>query len=1339
MRKSFFLLVVIFLTNQIQAQTNVTLMRLAILPETENARAIADVLTSDFTEKNQLQLVERADIEKIYREQGLSGADKDYLKLGQILGADGVLLLRSGIQETKQSLSVQLVAVKPGVVLWAESFLWPVTNFTEWSSGLVKQLAADLPKLSILKQDVVPISVVNFHAGVRTAAAAELEQQIFLLTVERLAREKRLFVLERKRMQVLAAEKGLVNDTVEAFWNGKYLLDGAIDPDGYSPETVTINARLVPPSGSPVSLRVSGSRTNYTEVVNELTEKVLVALRIDPTVTGWNALAEADRFFQEAKWNLSWGLLPQAQAAAESAWALGKQDPEGAKTRMKAYLPEAGPDPGAFDTGNACGAGDILTYISRDVLASKPLAAVFKRHPAIVYYAATHNQPDPQTIARAKHLLSLYDDCILRFAAVDEIKPDSETYALGINALFAAAKVLQHFHFVPASQPPVANELGELRALARKVAAKIEQSPAIHAPYFLDRQLTSADQAHADFSFGEYRDIFSCELQWGVFWQETPDDCIAMYQRLMASPNFSSIHTHFWLRSLMNPPVTAWSEENRSRVLTVWKSFVADLNSNSNVRFQLEGRSLVLADAETDEAATNAFNNLKQTIYSNLDLLATNAAMSSCLNWQIEELIFSLEAQGGPTGQGSHVITPVGESMRQVLKSEFPKKIAAAKQVVQNQRAAAEKQSAFDAQIKFLKENTPYDPQVFVNMFMIGFKEYSREQAQKIKPLLAEYKKNLSVAQARIGEMQVRQIEENIERILNPVNPTASIQANRTAFNNPPAAPLPSGNSQPTRPPWLQSPGPSSNFVRPGSSPNGPPEAPAESEVPAPDSLVASNIITERDFYPLPLDALPDEDTSEFIFTGQQLVEGLLVLDFEVMSMYAFKPSYAGAALFDPATRHWQIAVIPEPLVRETRNVFSHHSTIWRGALYSSNNGRVHKLNLQKNDWETNTLSMLGNCQLYNLDGKLYAADYNTIQEITDDGRSTKLLASLQRKPPLSSLDSQGALMNLALFTDAQKNLCAATHNKIFRWEGNDWHEIGAAATSFPPSVFPEGVIFPTDGFNLRPARISRFHTQSNSVELCLLPPAQKTELRGYQPRPTAASTNAKPLWKLPAELSLPNFSTALWQSDLFVMADHSEKQDLVAEEHSTGPDGKLETSHVITGATFISQQGYNASLFCFSRDLPAADKILLQFEVGAGCPPMSGKQPNPNFSMSGGGDNRAWMQFTTNLLLCGRSATPANFKPGIWAVPWGQIAAEVNALKELQSKTLKQAQAQAEQKEKAAQAKDQQARQMFFDKYDLNHNAVIDPEEQDPARDDPYFIKYWTEKIRAQKRNNSN
>jgi hypothetical protein len=63
----------------------------------------------------------------------LSAANKDNLKLAQILGADGLLLLDAAKEGTNQFLTARLVAVKPGVVVGSFRSPWPVPDPIQWA------------------------------------------------------------------------------------------------------------------------------------------------------------------------------------------------------------------------------------------------------------------------------------------------------------------------------------------------------------------------------------------------------------------------------------------------------------------------------------------------------------------------------------------------------------------------------------------------------------------------------------------------------------------------------------------------------------------------------------------------------------------------------------------------------------------------------------------------------------------------------------------------------------------------------------------------------------------------------------------------------------------------------------------------------------------------------------------------------------------------------------------------------------------------------------------------------------------------------------------------------
>jgi len=84
MKANILIIAILISALQLPAQTNAT-VRLALVSESPDALAAADVLTAELSSHKNLQLLERNEIERVYREQGLSAANTDYLKLGQVL------------------------------------------------------------------------------------------------------------------------------------------------------------------------------------------------------------------------------------------------------------------------------------------------------------------------------------------------------------------------------------------------------------------------------------------------------------------------------------------------------------------------------------------------------------------------------------------------------------------------------------------------------------------------------------------------------------------------------------------------------------------------------------------------------------------------------------------------------------------------------------------------------------------------------------------------------------------------------------------------------------------------------------------------------------------------------------------------------------------------------------------------------------------------------------------------------------------------------------------------------------------------------------------------------
>ena len=281
MKRISLIFAILIFALRLPAQTN-TPIRLALVSETDEASAAADVLTAELSSHKNLQLLERSEIEKVYREQSLSAGNKDYLKLGQILGADGLLLLDSVREGTNRFLMTRLVAAKPGVVIVDARSIWPAEAMSEWAAGFVDYLQPLFPKLTVLAKDAVPISVLNLRSALQTSGNQSIEKELTLLLIHRLTHQREVFVLERQHMGELAFEKELQQDE-SPFWTGRYLLDGVLDQDGFQNDRTKLNARLSSVKGGPlIQMEVTGSRTNLPAMVETLVGQILVALHEVP-------------------------------------------------------------------------------------------------------------------------------------------------------------------------------------------------------------------------------------------------------------------------------------------------------------------------------------------------------------------------------------------------------------------------------------------------------------------------------------------------------------------------------------------------------------------------------------------------------------------------------------------------------------------------------------------------------------------------------------------------------------------------------------------------------------------------------------------------------------------------------------------------------------------------------------------------------------------------------------------------------------------------------------------------------------------------------------------------
>jgi hypothetical protein len=1299
--KYLYLLALAFLSPDLPAQSNAA-VRLALVSQTREATTLADILTAKLSGNPKFHLVERDEIDKVYREQGMSVAQRDDLKLGRILGADGLLLVDIVATRQETNLTYRLVAVKPGVVLADGRFPWSPDMSTRWSDSVAVYLDSFASKLALLTQDAIPISLVNLRSAANSEASAQTERELKLLTIQRLSQEPQLFVLERQKLQLMGDEKSLNLDET-AFWNGAYLLEGVVDQNGYSQDRLTINARLTRPrGGAPVPLEVAGSRTNLAEAVNQLAEKIIAALHVTPVTKAWDAADEAAQYFAEAQWALRWGDFKEAEMAADSAWALGKQDQECATARIKAYEGQLnfGYRSGEFTNPN--NTNEVIQTVVEDA-APNPTWGLKLRGQDFngtksVSSVYAIRFPAPASIDAAAHALEIYHDFsrqapegLLRAATADNGN-NSAWYDLGIEVLGTASSVLQSFNFVSEAQKPVGDKLAELRQTTRQVAEWISQSAPVRASYFVgDRLATYDDLATA---MDENRNIFRCEVSWGCYWQEKPEDTIALYRELIGSPVYCYIHSDFWLRELQTPRLVAWNESDERRIPLLWSNFVAELDQSTNLLGRLEARALALADAGSDPEVAVAFTNLFQTIFENSETLVKNPVDVLYLGWRLDSLVDAKTSNG--------LVTDLRESLNRQFSSQYDPRLAELDKEYWDKTVPAAKLSAkFEAQKKYLQDCHPFEAMEFMQLF--DSEKYSPTQASELYPLLAAYKSNLLAqvesaegirkSQLMAANGQIGMVEAEVKRGLHlPEAPPSTL---------------------PTRVP------PKTHVVVTAIPP-------ASSRAMAPE--VITNVLTVNKCLSIPVEKLVVLDSSERISTSSRVTitahhwqENKLLLDFEyelfidILTENGWKDmrgeSGVAIAMLDPATERWDVISCPEVGVL-SQNENYHRTTLLHGSLFNCDGGQIRKYDFATGQWQTLKISDGNHYGLFAVNGRLYAANKNIILEISEDGNAARILASTRRLPPASRLDTQ-VWGTPTLFEGPNHSLRLSAGAKIFTLAGADWQEgPGAPPASFPPEIFPDGLLFRYDADALDPSPSIDFLCGTNRQAELYLRQVGKPFAVNFVPRQPPAEF-ASPRWQMPANPSLASLPAVVRQSELYLLVDHSQPRNVYGDLRSGGG---------IIGTTFLPRDGYQAALLGFSPGLPQPQKLFLNFTAADSCQPLTGHDP----SVAGfPGPPPAWMAFAGQFLIFGleipRNSLPMRAllrtsvagKAGVWLLPVSQLEAAQAT----------QRQAQLDQQEQA-EAATKLARQAWLAKYDLNHNGIIDPEEREAALDDTNFIE---------------
>jgi len=1321
-------------------------VRLAVVAANSSLQALGDLLTAELSQNTNLALLERSQIDQVLREQAAATANRGDLALGRILGADGVLFLDLVQTNNSVALATRLSAVKPGIVLIDRIEPYPASALPEFAKLTAQRMKPHWPKLRVSQAEAIPISVVNIRASFDAAGRKSEESALKTLVYQRLTEEPRFFVLERERMESLAQEKGLNADDSK-FRNGSYLLEAVVDQNGYSPATLTLDVTLTPPNGgAPLRFTLQGSRTNAAALINEMALKTAELLKIAPITKTWDPAQESAQFFQEAQWALKWSVFKEAQMAADAAWALGKKDEETAQARIKARLSSlrfAGKsDEEVFRKPQ------LRRYFQTKKETNEFFRAVKEDFPNGFVMEVTISNinvvgalvaPELQDIEDARRVLGLFDETKAALA-VTNWDMASPVPGLGVDALVQVSRLLKVYYVCDKLRPTVEANLADLRADARQLARWLSTLNTFHI------NVTTLGTRIVSRIFFEKNEIIACKAQYGRLWQEHPEDTLALYRELAARPDFVMFHANILYDFLENPRFVAWNKADQARVQDVNRAFCDELAASTNLALNFEAKVIAAADAPDDPSLIAAFDDLAALYKSRLPEMERQDFDPLGDPWNLSFLDQHVENRHGILRDSLSLYklwTDHFEAPLKKMRGDFATQLDLEAQ----KRELDPGPSLFQERKALLSRTNGFDYKKMILLFK--YAAFTPEQARELEPLYAEFRKSFMDSASRETKRNsladainsVNQIRAALDKAKAPAasNPSPTLLE---TTSKPATAALPSTTPPPAGTPQ---PAPPTNANRSKTR-----DVSATNTI---ETLVAS------DFLPLPLDLLRLDYPLKSVDVSQPCYRnGALWLKFsyeflrdnEPLDLLHFSESGCYLASWTSSSRKWDL--IPRPndwviygyefsdegvvalckqgearfasdldkkngeklqaRVRDYQNGVKMQSEE-RGNtsihITSDTHYSIQKYIFSKKQWVTLNAPDMRFSGLACVGSRVYAQNDESIIEILDADPSFRILASVRRRPAVSTLDALDNLSNARLMPGPGESLRVYAKSNFYQWNGSDWERF----LSIPIDVFPYldeyGAVFQRTVASANHSFGGRRSDQSYAgrTDFWLLRANATNILRGRYSGSLVGIVGM--------DDGVESYVVPEYQWDASSRLDISRSPMIQAGSRLIFYRDCIQSSQDSSGRNKPVRSAFDADLIQLEPSSSKSLVVRLQFDVE------SVKRANPKLLTNTAWSPLPWgdqlfppkpvfISCDDRFLFVGQAALA-----GLWAIPMETIQAAFS----------KQREADLASARREIEFNEQERKRLanVWTKYDANHDGVLSPEEKEQALADPDFI----------------
>ncbi len=315
--------------------------RIAVLtsPDAQDAGA---ALTDALSSTTGIEVLERADLTAIAREQGLvdlNASAAEFGRVGRVLGADILVILDHPAEAG--NLYVRVIAVGPGVIVSDDSFAWPLKDPPGWSTLVARRVSSSASQLPDAPGRKTLLGVLGIRSAFGGGPTSQyLGREAPILVNYALGRLPDVFVLERARLRESDWEKQISSTVQTSYWASAWLIDGSIAANA---QRLIFEGRLQA-MGRLDSRPLHAEAADLPGLAQAIAAAVAQTLKLPAAVSTGPSPEELKQFQAEAEWAFRWKEYTLAERAADASWALGNRSEDLALLRARIPLEAAATD-----------------------------------------------------------------------------------------------------------------------------------------------------------------------------------------------------------------------------------------------------------------------------------------------------------------------------------------------------------------------------------------------------------------------------------------------------------------------------------------------------------------------------------------------------------------------------------------------------------------------------------------------------------------------------------------------------------------------------------------------------------------------------------------------------------------------------------------------------------------------------------------------------------------------------------------------------------------------------------------------------------------------------------